>query len=110
MQRPAILEKNFQGIDEDLTMHAWQRMTARRLSRDAVQAAIEYGRIVYVRGATICAIGRKEVSRFSRQGIDLSRYEGTQVVCAPEGTILTVYRNRDFRGLRSRRCHSRTAA
>ncbi len=100
MQRLANLMKSDYGVVNEITRHAWQRMMARRLSQAAVQAAIEYGRVVYVRGAAIYAIGRKEVNRYLRHGIDLSCYEGIQVVCALDGTIITVYRNRDFRGLR----------
>jgi len=93
-----------------LTKHAWQRMGARGLREAAVRAALDYGRVVHVRGAAIYAIGRKEVSRCQRHGIDLSRYEGIQVVCMPYGTVLTAYRNRDFRGLRPRRRRRRAAA
>lgn len=85
-----------------LTMHASQRMNARRIPEAAVWAALEHGRIVHVRGASIHAIGQKEIRRFRERGIDLSCYEGIQIVGAPDGTILTVYRNRDFRGLRPR--------
>ena len=102
MQKPAILRINRQQIEEDLTRHAWQRMTARGMSLAAIEAAIEYGRAVHVRGATVSALGRKEVERCRRRGVDLSRYEGIHVVCSPKGMILTVYRNRDFRGLRPR--------
>jgi hypothetical protein len=67
----------------------------------AIEAALEYGRVVYVRGAEIHVIGRKEVFRYRRHGIDLREYEGVHVVCRPgSGLILTAYRNRDFRGLR----------
>ena len=90
------------GPDIRLTVHASQRMNARGISHAAVQATLRHGRIVHVRGAAIHAIGRKEISRFRQHGIDLSRYEGIQIVCSPDGTILTVYRNRDFRGLRPR--------
>ena len=86
--------------EPQLTMHASQRMHARGISEAVVQAALEHGRVVHVRGAVIHAIGRKEISRHRRRGIDLSCYEGIQIVCAPDGTVLTVYRNRDFRGLR----------
>jgi hypothetical protein len=98
------------GIQSELTRHAWKRMTSRNLSASAVQAALECGRVAYVRGAAIFAIGRKEVKRYSLKGTDLSRYEGLHVVCTPEGTILTVYRNRDFRGLRPNRRRHRTEA
>ena len=85
-----------------VSVHALQRMHERRISEAAVQATLEHGRVAHVRGAAIHAIGRKEVSAMQRQGIDLSEYEGVQVVCACDGEIMTAYRNRDFRGLRPR--------
>ncbi len=87
----------------DLSQHAWQRMSGRGLSPDAIQRVINFGRVAYVRGATIYAVGRKESARFKREGIDLSDVEGVQAVCSEDGVIITVYRNRDFRGLRPRR-------
>lgn len=86
-----------------LTKHASERMYTRGLQPGAVAAALAYGRVIHIRGADIHAIGRCEVELYERDGIDLSRYEGVQVVCGPEGAILTVYRNRNFRGLRPRR-------
>jgi hypothetical protein len=87
-----------------LSCHARLRTNARRFGVAAVEAALAYGRVVYIRGAEIHAIGRKEVLRFRQRGIDLRRFEGIQVVCRPGvGVVLTVYRNRDFRGLRPRR-------
>ena len=85
-----------------LSGHALQRMRQRRISESAIRAALEYGRVVHVRGAAIHAIGRKEVFRLRRRAIDVSEHEGVQVVCARDGTILTAYRNRDFRNLRPR--------
>jgi hypothetical protein len=79
------------------------------LSSGAVTAALDFGRLVYTRGAAIYVIGRKEVLRARRLGVDLSEYEGVHVVCSADGAVLTVYRNRDFRGLRSRR-HRRDRA
>jgi hypothetical protein len=101
MNNPVNIERtNKHNTETCLTDHALKRMTARGLSLDAVHAVMDYGRLVYTRGAAICAIGRKEVKRFARQGIDLSRYEGVQVVCSHDGAVMTAYRNRDFRGLR----------
>lgn len=84
------------------TKHARERMSQRAIRGEAIAAALTYGRVIYIRGAYISAIGRKEVERYAREGIDLAAYEGTQVVVHPSGNILTVYRNRDFRGLRPR--------
>ena len=103
MQEPARQPRSGPEPSPRLTMHAVQRMHERRISEDAVRATLEHGRLIHVRGAAIHAMGHKEVSRLRRRGIDLSHYEGIQVVCAPGGTILTAYRNRDFRGLRPRR-------
>ena len=81
---------------ERLTGHVRVRMNARRLSRDTVAAAIRFGKVARVRGATIYAIGRKQVSRYAEQLIDLSPYEGVQVVLlrnVSTGEYLRVGRN-----------------
>ena len=87
----------------ELSKHAWMRMGARGLSPKAIRMVLDYGGVLYTRGAEIHAIGRKEVCFHRSAGIDLTSYEGLQVVCSHDGTILTAYRNRDFRGLRPRR-------
>ncbi len=89
-----------------LTNHARARMTTRAISRTAIEAALEFGRCVDIRGAQIFAIGRREVESFRREGIELADFEGTQVVVTDGGAVLTVYRNSDFRGLRERRRRS----
>lgn len=83
-----------------VTQHAVQKMHARRLSAEAVTMAMACGRVAWTRGARIFAIGRREVERYRAYGIDLNPFEGVQVVTKPDGAILTVYRNRDRRGLR----------
>jgi hypothetical protein len=89
-----------------LTKHVVARMVTRSISRTAIEAAIEFGRCVEIRDAQIFAIGRKEVETFRRDGIDLSEFEGTQVVVTASGAVMTVYRNSDFRSLRTRRRRS----
>lgn len=84
-----------------LTRHATTRMAHRGIQPDVIEHVIEYGRTVYTRGAIVYAIGRKEVERYRQEDIDLSEYEGVQVVCTTDGAVLTVYRNHDFRGLRT---------
>lgn len=86
-----------------LTKHAVERMVTRSISRMALEAAIEFGRCVEIRDAQIFAIGRKEVEKHRRDGIDLSNFEGTQVVVTASGAVITVYRNSDFKSLRPRR-------
>ena len=95
----------------NLTRHAWERMCGRSLSPAAIRLVLNYGRTAYVRGATIYCVGRKEIERYRQDGIELSALEGVQVVCTDNGAILTVYRNRDLRGLRApaRPLHRRNA-
>ena len=102
----SVRQRSGPELGARLTKHASQRMGARGISESAVRTVLEHGRVVHVRGAAVHAIGRKEVRCLDRRGIDLSPYEGIQVVCTPDGTILTTYRNRDFRGLRPR-CRGR---
>lgn len=85
-----------------LTNHAHERLTRRSIPRAAVEAALEFGRCVAIRGAQIFALGRREIERSRLDGIDLATFEGTQVVVTDGGVILTAYRNKDFRGLRPR--------
>ena len=86
-----------------LTRHAWKRMCGRSLSPDMVGRVLGHGRATHIRGATIYAVGRKEVERFKQKGIDLSDVAGVQVVCDRHSqTVLTAYRNHSFRSLRPR--------
>ncbi len=85
-----------------LTDHARMRMDARRIPTVAVELAFLFGRERHVKGATYFVIGRKEVERHRGAGVELERFEGIQVVCAEDEAVVTVYRNRDFSGLRPR--------
>jgi hypothetical protein len=85
-----------------LTKHAQTRLHERQLSEDAISSALTYGRHVRVRGAHVYALGRKEVERYSTDGVNLQRFRGVQVVCSPDGAVLTVYRSYDLSGLRPR--------
>ncbi len=89
-----------------LTNHLRRRMSRRWISADALVAVLAYGRTAHVRGAKIHVIGRKEVNRYRRQGIELDSFEGIHVVCtSTEEVVLTAYRNRNLRGLRPKSRH-----
>ena len=62
-----------ENADQVITRHAHMRMGARRISETALSAVLEYGRVVYVRGAKIYVIGRKEVSNLPSQGYRIGR-------------------------------------
>lgn len=84
-----------------LTYHATARKSHRGIPSEVIESVVEFGRVVYTRGAMIHAIGRKEVERYRQEDIDLSDCEGVQVVCSTDGAVLTVYRNHNFHGLRA---------
>ena len=88
--------------DYAFTHHALQRMSMRRVPSSKVNLVLTYGRKTHTRGAIIYVIGKKEISQCAAFGIDLSELDGLQVVCSNEGAVITVYRNRDLRGLRPR--------
>jgi hypothetical protein len=89
------------SAEHSATCHSRKRMQHRGIDQVAVEAVLEFGREVFTRGAVIHAIGRREIEQWNDEGIDLSGYDGIQVVCSHEGSVLTVYRNRNFRGLRT---------
>jgi len=85
------------------TGHALRRSDARRISLAHVRVALTYGCELRRDGAVCYAIGRREVREGAREGLDLSRFRGLQVVCTPEGVVMTVYRNDELHGRRPRR-------
>ncbi len=86
--------------------HARNRMWSRSLSREAVEAALTYGRKGFTRGAENFAIGRTEVTYYASRGIDLKGFAGIQVVCSHDGQIITAYRNHDFSRWRKSKYYS----
>lgn len=92
-----------------LTKHARSRMSQRGICLQAIEAAILHGREIYACKAVTFVIGRKEIEEQLKVGVNLSEYDGLQVVCANDGGILTVYRNRklNIRPGKGRRSHRR---
>jgi hypothetical protein len=82
-----------------VTAHAWQRMSARGVSPAAIDAALAWGRLGHEAGhATSHFLGRREVERAARLGVNIRHLEGLVVLLAADGaTILTTFRNRERR-------------
>lgn len=86
-----------------ITEHAERRMCGRRINTEMVNLVIAYGRIVHTKNAQFHVVGRREVEKYCKIGIDLRKVEGIHVVIgneAQDAVIITVFRNNDFRGLR----------
>ena len=90
-------------LAQSMTEHARARMLQRGISFEAVFQAIAFGRIARGRGATIYAVGKKEVSEAAKHGINLSFCEGVHVVMNRAGVVLTVYRNLSMPKVKPRR-------
>ncbi|WP_256354494.1 MULTISPECIES: DUF4258 domain-containing protein [unclassified Variovorax] len=94
-----------------LTKHASTRMQQRGIGLDDIDAALTYGRTIHAKGVTFFVIGRKEVQKFSAQGIDLAAAAGIQVLVSHDGAVVTTYRSHDLHAIKSppraqRHCHS----
>lgn len=89
--------------------HANDMLRHRNIQMDAVEAAMQYGRVHPRPGsALVYAIGRREIDEAKRDGIDISRHNGVQVVVTTKGlkpSVITVYRNRDLKSLHGRRAY-----
>jgi len=81
-------------------------MQSRGINRNKIEAVLYYGRCVHTRGAFLYVIGHKEIKTNAKRGINLEDCEGVQVVCTSEHTVLTVYRNRNLRKLRTKHKYS----
>lgn len=96
-------------MEQGITLHAAERMTSRCISQTDIELTRSFGRMVHVRGAAIAAIGRREIAQYADK-VDLSDLDGVTVVLDPTGTVVvTAYRNRSLRQLRSRRRGCRRA-
>lgn len=83
--------------------HAGCQMNCRRISRNDVAIVMSYGRSYHVRGAIIYALGHREAETCRKEGLNLDRVEGLQVVCAlQDDSVITAYRNHDLSSLRRR--------
>jgi hypothetical protein len=76
--------------------HAINRVRERGIAATDVALALEYGTEVHARGATFFVLRRRDLPLWLRDAAGGRRAEGTTVVVC-DGTVVTVYRNRDVR-------------
>ena len=80
------------------TQHTRKRGARRNVAPDAVDYVLTYGRMIRRTGATFYFLGRRDIPPCDRRASWASRLEGSIVIVAPDGVVITIYRNR--RGLR----------
>lgn len=93
-----------------LTRHAIDRSRSRGIPTEAIDLVLSHGKHRAIRGADVYTLGWRQVRRCAQLGVDLSRFEGIEVVCAHDGRVLTVYRNNNPHALRDRAARRRRAA
>lgn len=88
-----------------LSKHAITRRLKRGLSDLQIALAMDFGQRVHGTGAEICFLGRRDIPDWIHPRY-AARVEGTVVVLADDGTVVTAYRNpdamRDLRKLEGR--------
>ena len=82
-----------------LTWHARRRGARRNVAPDAVEYVLAHGRMVRRTGAMFYFLGRRDIPACDRCASWATRLEGVIVVVAPDGGVITVYRDRH--GLRA---------
>jgi hypothetical protein len=76
-----------------LTAHATRRMKQRAISQTALDAALRWGTPIEQNGATVFFLGRRHLPA-DLTPAEAARLEGTVVVVARNGTVITTFRSR----------------
>ncbi len=80
------------GSTPVLSRHAAKRAGQRRISMEAINAALDYGTVTYRTGAVFSTLLRKDVKKARNSA--LLKHVGTTVLASSrENVIITVYRN-----------------
>lgn len=77
-----------------LTTHARARLARRNLAPDAMDYVLAHGRKIHRSGVIFFFLGRRDMPPGDRRASWAARLEGTIVLVATDGTVITVYRNR----------------
>jgi len=77
-----------------LSSHARSRLCSRGVSREALEAALRWGRRTWSHGDLVFRLDRRSVAAARAYGIRVDAHEGTTVVLMHDGTVRTVWRNR----------------
>lgn len=79
-----------------LSIHAYKRSKQRGIKQKTVAHIIRFGRKKYQNGAIYYSVGRKEIKKYIHLCPTLKEMNGMHLVMSPTGTILTLFRNKDF--------------
>jgi len=88
-------------VNFHLSQHAQLRMSQRSIDLKQIEKVLSYGRVIHSRRARFYVVGKKDTKRLSKNGVNTLGLENMQVLVEEKtNTIVTVYRNNDFRHIR----------
>jgi hypothetical protein len=76
------------------TRHARGRGARRNVEPDAVDYVLAHGRMIQRTGVTFYFLGRRDMPASDRGTSWAARLEGTIILQASDGAVITLYRNR----------------
>lgn len=82
--------------------HAYKRKTQRGFKDSCISHILRFGRKHYQNNAIYYSIGKKEISKYSTICPDLKQMNGMHLITALNGTVITLFRNHNFRILKSK--------
>jgi hypothetical protein len=94
MAQPAEWHGAYARRPVRFSRHAHTRAARRNLVPDAVEYVLTNGRQVQRTGVTFYFLGWRDMPGADQRASWASRLEGTVVLVAPNGEVVTVYRNR----------------
>lgn len=98
MAKRTIRDKKF-----ILTDHAQRRFSARRINDEMFEMAILYGRKFYANSAEVYFVGKKEVERARKSGVDIRKIEGLNIIVQNVGNekiVVTAFKNHSLKQYR----------
>ncbi|HEX6796708.1 MAG TPA: hypothetical protein VF116_03215 [Ktedonobacterales bacterium] len=75
------------------SLHAARRAARRNIRRDGAAYVVAYGRLYHRTGARFFFLGARDLPFEDRRDAWAARLVGTVVVMAPDGEVITTYRN-----------------
>lgn len=91
---------NFEDLALGLSQHAYKRRLQRGIQNQHIAHLLRFGRKQFQNNAIYYSIGHKEIKKHAKHCPSLKEMNGMHLVTALNGTILTLFRNRNFRFLK----------
>ena len=97
-----IISRKPECVTEYLvSKHADYRMHQRDIDKNIVELVLRHGRLIRSRRACFYVIGKRDVNQLQNKGVNTEGLENVHVVVDEKSnTVLTVYKNNNFRNIR----------